>query len=73
MSAYTCPKCSNKHCIVIESRPTKSTGYKRRRKCLGCEYRFTTYENMVVSRTGSSESPGTAVQDNLNHLALTPA
>lgn len=56
-----CPYCGVDHDRVIDSRSADS-GYvvRRRRECLGCEKRFTTYERiektarlMVVKRDGS--------------------
>lgn len=43
----TCPECGHSTSKITDSRPTKFAGemtVKRRRKCLSCEERFTTYE-----------------------------
>ncbi len=41
-----CPFCGKTDSGVIDSRPTKEgTGIRRRRKCLACAGRFTTYES----------------------------
>ena len=39
-----CPFCSNKETKVIESRETGEEITRRRRECLRCSKRFTTYE-----------------------------
>lgn len=38
-----CPKCGARGTMVYDSRPT-GVGRIRRRKCLKCPHRFTTYE-----------------------------
>ncbi|AEB07078.1 ATP-cone domain protein [Coriobacterium glomerans PW2] len=40
-----CPKCGSEETHVVDSRMHETTNaIKRRRKCLDCGYRFTTYE-----------------------------
>lgn len=40
-----CPACGNPDSKVIDSRPmTEGNSIRRRRECLGCQKRFTTYE-----------------------------
>ena len=58
-----CPYCSFSESKVIDSRPAEEgTTIRRRRECLSCGKRFTTYEIMerlpllVVKRDGSRES-----------------
>lgn len=58
----TCPFCGHKEDRVIDSRESKEGDViRRRRECLGCERRFTTYERsdeipyMVVKRDGRRE------------------
>jgi transcriptional repressor NrdR len=58
----TCPFCSHRQDRVIDSRETKDGEVvRRRRECLKCERRFTTYERsdeipyMVVKRDGRRE------------------
>jgi len=58
----TCPFCGHKEDRVIDSRESKEGDViRRRRECLGCEKRFTTYERsdeipyMVVKRDGRRE------------------
>lgn len=54
-----CPTCNYKETKVIDSRlSTDATSIRRRRECLKCQYRFTTYEYiehvplMVVKKDG---------------------
>ena len=55
-----CPFCSNVDSKVIDSRDTRD-GVRRRRECLRCGLRFTTYERvqtralMVIKRDGRRE------------------
>ena len=58
----TCPFCGNRQDRVIDSRESKEGDLiRRRRECLKCERRFTTYERsdelpyMVVKRDGRRE------------------
>jgi len=58
-----CPFCGYTESKVIDSRPAEEgTSIRRRRECLSCQKRFTTYENIerlpliVVKRDGSRES-----------------
>src|SRR6056297_3482183 len=57
-----CPHCSANNDKVIESRSNSTgTSIRRRRECLDCGYRFTSYEHieekqlMVVKRDGRRE------------------
>src|ERR1700731_561296 len=58
----TCPFCGHKEDRVIDSRESKEgDSIRRRRQCLSCERRFTTYERtdeipyMVVKKDGRRE------------------
>lgn len=58
-----CPNCQHKESRVLESRSTEAKqSIRRRRECLNCKYRFTTYERIefvpvtVIKRDGSRES-----------------
>ena len=58
----TCPFCGHKQDRVIDSRESKEGDViRRRRECLGCQRRFTTYERsdeipyMVVKKDGRRE------------------
>lgn len=57
-----CPVCHYSETKVVDSRVTKDgTAIRRRRECLKCGYRFTTYERaemqlpMVIKRDGRRE------------------
>ncbi len=57
-----CPSCQNTDSRVLESRAADGgRSVRRRRECLNCEVRFTTYERVetvpitVVKRSGSRE------------------
>ena len=45
----TCPSCRKSETRVVDSRDDESV-VRRRRECLGCKYRFTTYERMEAPR-----------------------
>lgn len=55
-----CPECSCEESKVIDSRPTENK-VRRRRECIQCGYRFTTYEIieevplMVIKKDNSIE------------------
>ena len=58
-----CPYCQNTESRVLESRSTEGRqSIRRRRECLNCKHRFTTYERIefipitVIKRDGSRES-----------------
>ena len=57
-----CPKCSSLEDKVIDSRVSKDgASIRRRRECIVCEYRYTTYEEIeradirVIKRDGRGE------------------
>ena len=58
-----CPFCGHLDSKVVDSRPAEdSTSIRRRRECLACHKRFTTYEMMeslplmVIKKDGSRQS-----------------
>ena len=58
-----CPYCGYKESKVVDSRPAdESSSIRRRRECLSCGKRFTTYETVeslplvVVKKDGSRQS-----------------
>lgn len=58
-----CPFCQHTDSRVLESRSAESgCSIRRRRECLNCQRRFTTYERIefvpiiVLKRDGASES-----------------
>ena len=57
-----CPSCGHEEDKVVDSRSTKeNSAVRRRRECLSCGHRFTTYEYvelrpfMVVKKDGRRE------------------
>ena len=56
-----CPYCGADDSKVIDSRPTDSNSIRRRRECIECSKRFTTYEAIdtspviVIKKDGSRE------------------
>ena len=58
-----CPYCGNLESKVVDSRPSdEGSSIRRRRECLVCHRRFTTYETMeslplvVIKRDGSRQT-----------------
>ncbi|MDD4715795.1 MAG: transcriptional regulator NrdR [Oscillospiraceae bacterium] len=58
-----CPYCAHPESKVVDSRPAdEGASIRRRRECLSCKKRFTTYETveslplMVVKKDGSRQS-----------------
>ena len=58
-----CPYCSNLESKVVDSRPAdEGSSIRRRRECLECHRRFTTYETMeslplvVIKKDGSRQT-----------------
>lgn len=58
-----CPYCANPESKVVDSRPSdEGNSIRRRRECLECHKRFTTYETMeslpmvVIKKDGSRQS-----------------
>ena len=58
-----CPYCAYPESKVVDSRPAdEGASIRRRRECLACEKRFTTYETMeslpmvVIKKDGSRQS-----------------
>ncbi len=57
-----CPSCGNSESKVLDSRPSAdNTSIRRRRECLACQKRFTTFETIenvtfvVVKKNGNRE------------------
>ena len=56
-----CPSCGFEDNKVVDSRPAGDSSIRRRRECLNCKYRFTTYEfievgpSFVIKKDGSRE------------------
>lgn len=63
VSAMRCPYCANPESKVVDSRPSdEGASIRRRRECLVCHKRFTTYEMMeslplvVIKKDGSRQT-----------------
>jgi transcriptional repressor NrdR len=56
-----CPKCKSQETKVLESRDASGPSIRRRRECIDCSNRFTTYERVerpniaVIKRDGTRE------------------
>lgn len=57
-----CPFCGNSETRVIDSRPTdENNSIRRRRECMSCQNRFTTYETvedvpiLVIKKNGTRQ------------------
>ncbi len=56
-----CPGCGYPESKVIDSRPTEENSIRRRRECLACQKRFTTFETIeatqiiVLKKNGGKE------------------
>ena len=56
-----CPVCGSDDSKVVDSRPTENSAIRRRRECLACKHRFTTYEVIevvplfVIKKNGTKE------------------
>ena len=56
-----CPLCGNDETKVVDSRATDQGAVRRRRECLHCKQRFTTYERLeevplaVIKKNGERE------------------
>tara|TARA_B100001250_G_C19771432_1_gene777351 strand:- start:784 stop:1236 length:453 start_codon:yes stop_codon:yes gene_type:complete len=71
-----CPKCKFEDSKVVDSRPLNTdSSIRRRRECLSCNFRFTTYEYiqlnpvMVIKKTGSREEYSRKKIEKSLHLA----
>lgn len=57
-----CPYCSSENSRVVDSREAGEKSIRRRRECLGCGKRFTTYETvellplLVIKRDGRRQT-----------------
>ena len=54
-SGFGCPFCGNENTYVIDTRRgPKPLSRRRRRECLACNRRFTTYESVVEGKKASA-------------------
>ncbi|MGB0738818.1 MAG: ATP cone domain-containing protein [Planctomycetaceae bacterium] len=63
-----CPFCRHDETKVIDSRNSQDFSIRRRRECLGCERRFTTYERMEESPVRVIKKDGTRVPFDRNRI-----
>ena len=60
-----CPFCNNPDTQVVETRESEDGGFiRRRRRCGGCDKRFTTYERPEVSFPTVVKKDGAASSTN---------
>ena len=71
-----CPKCSSDDSKVIDSRSIHSgKSIRRRRECISCQFRFTTYEYiqtnpiMVIKKSGDREEYNRNKLESSFHMA----
>ena len=64
-----CPKCKHTETQVIDSRDTVE-GVRRRRTCLKCKYRFTTYERVETSNVAIVKKDGNREKFNPEKVRL---
>ena len=64
-----CPFCSNPDTQVVETRESEDGGFiRRRRRCGGCDKRFTTYERPEVSFPTVVKKDGRRIEYERNKL-----
>lgn len=61
MHHVQCPYCKHDETKVIDSRNSQDFSIRRRRECLSCERRFTTYEKIEESPIRVIKKDGTRV------------
>ena len=71
-----CPNCNNEDSKVVDSRSIhQGTSIRRRRECIECEYRYTTYEYIlnnpvkVIKKSGDREEYDRNKLENSFHIA----
>tara|TARA_B100001123_G_scaffold34724_1_gene36029 strand:- start:149 stop:598 length:450 start_codon:yes stop_codon:yes gene_type:complete len=71
-----CPKCSSLESKVVDSRSIhKGASIRRRRECIDCSYRFTSYEYiqknpiMIIKKNGDREEYDRSKIENSFHIA----
>lgn len=66
-----CPKCEHSETKVIDSRDTmEGKSIRRRRECLKCQYRFTTFENVETANFLVVKKDGVREQYNREKLEM---
>lgn len=58
-----CPYCDHEDTQVVETRESDEGGViRRRRRCLGCDKRFTTYERVEISMPAVVKKDGSRIE-----------
>ena len=75
-TSLNCPKCNSDESKVIDSRSIHNAkSIRRRRECINCQYRFTTYEyiqtnaTMVIKKSGNREEYNRKKIESSFHIA----
>ncbi|MCF7901240.1 transcriptional regulator NrdR [Candidatus Woesearchaeota archaeon] len=63
-----CPYCNNEETKVLETRESDEEITRRRRECLKCEKRFTTYEHVEMSNISVVKKDGSRVLFDRNKI-----
>lgn len=63
-----CPFCKNDETKVIDSRTSQDFSIRRRRECLDCSRRFTTYERVEESPVKVIKKDGTRIPFDRNKI-----
>ncbi len=64
-----CPYCRSERTRVIDTYRDSKGGIRRRRTCIGCENRFSTYERAILSSPLVIKQDGTREEFNRDKLA----
>jgi transcriptional repressor NrdR len=64
-----CPFCSSQQTRVIDTSHDTRGGIRRRRVCLGCEQRFSTYERAILATPLVTKTDGTREEFQREKLA----
>ena len=54
--SFQCPQCGQRRTAVKDTRPTEQGHVRRRRVCLSCEARFTTFEVLATDLEAAAAS-----------------
>ena len=73
LAAFACPKCSDTRSTVADTRPTQQGNIRRRRRCLSCNERYTTFETISAMKVTSNVMATTIarLERQLDAVALT--
>lgn len=65
-----CPYCTSQRTRVIDTTHDSKGGIRRRRVCLGCNQRFSTYERAILATPLVSKQDGTREEFEREKLAI---